>query len=88
MAHGGRLWGRRPHFAPRLRRPLNPKTLRATMGACFRLPVWEGTLEDLLPPAEEGWPAPLRHRPAEDTVDLRQITLDRAAVVIGSEGRG
>ena len=27
--------------------PWSPKTLRATMGACFRLPVWEGTLEDL-----------------------------------------
>lgn len=29
--------------------PWSPKTLRATMGACFRLPVWEGKLEDLLP---------------------------------------
>ena len=27
--------------------PFAPKTVRATMGACFRLPVWEGTLEDL-----------------------------------------
>ena len=27
--------------------PFAPKTVRATMGACFRLPVWEGTLEEL-----------------------------------------
>lgn len=68
--------------------PWNPKTLRSTMGACFRLPVWEGSLEDLGPLlAKAGIPlyaTALR----EDTVDLRQVTLDRAAVVIGSEGHG
>ena len=68
--------------------PWSPKTLRATMGACFRLPVWETKLERL----EEvlnmrGIPlyaTALR----EDTADVRSIPLSRAAVVIGSEGRG
>ncbi len=68
--------------------PFAPKTVRATMGACFRLPVWEaelGGLSALLRGA--GVPlyaAALR----DDTADIREIPLDRAAVVIGSEGRG
>lgn len=68
--------------------PWNPKTVRATMGAVFRLPVYESALDTM---AEKlaciGIPlyaAALR----EDTVDVRSIALDRAAVVIGSEGRG
>lgn len=68
--------------------PWSPKTLRATMGACFRLPVWEGALGDLVPKlAQAGLPlyaTALR----EDTVDLREMDLRRCAVAIGSEGRG
>lgn len=68
--------------------PWSPKTLRATMGACFRLPVWEGALDDLTPKlAQAGLPlyaTALR----EDTVDLREMALRRCAVAIGSEGRG
>lgn len=68
--------------------PWSPKTLRATMGACFRLPVWEGELGDLLPKlAQAGLPlyaTALR----EDTVDLREMDLRRCAIAIGSEGRG
>lgn len=68
--------------------PWSPKTLRATMGACFRLPVWEGELGDLVPKlAQAGLPlyaTALR----EDTVDLREMALRRCAVAIGSEGRG
>ena len=68
--------------------PWNPKTVRATMGAVFRLPVYECSLRtaaDQL--AEAGIPmyaAALR----EDTADVRDVRLDKAAVVIGSEGRG
>lgn len=68
--------------------PWNPKTVRATMGAVFRLPGYEcalGTAAERL--AQAGIPlyaAALR----EDTVDVRSISLERAAVVIGSEGRG
>lgn len=68
--------------------PWSPKTLRATMGACFRLPVWEGVLDDLVPKlAQAGLPlyaTALR----EDTVDLREMDLRRCAIAIGSEGRG
>ena len=68
--------------------PGNVGTLWRTMGACFRLPVWEGELGDLLPKlAQAGLPlyaTALR----EDTVDLREMDLRRCAIAIGSEGRG
>ena len=68
--------------------PFSPKTVRSTMGACFRLPVWETGLEELtvlLKTAELPlYATALR----EDTADLRAADLSRAAVVIGSEGRG
>ena len=68
--------------------PFSPKTVRSTMGACFRLPVWEAELETLSALlARAGMPlyaTALR----SDTSDVREIPLDRAAVVIGSEGRG
>lgn len=68
--------------------PWNPKTVRATMGACFRLPVWECTLDAL----EErlraaGLPlyaAALR----PDAAPLGTVDLSRCAAAIGSEGRG
>ena len=68
--------------------PFPPKTVRATMGACFRLPVYEAEAE-ALPGllARSGLPlyaTALR----EDTVDIRTAQLSRCAVVIGSEGRG
>ena len=68
--------------------PFAPKTVRATMGACFRLPVWEGTLEDLTGllarSAVSLYAAALR----DDTEDIRSVPLGSAAVVIGSEGPG
>jgi TrmH family RNA methyltransferase len=68
--------------------PWNPKTVRATMGAVFRLPVYEGTLVEAADKlARAGVPlyaAALR----DDTEDVRNICLERSAVIIGSEGRG
>ena len=68
--------------------PWNPKTVRATMGAVFRLPVYEGTLKDaaerLTAASVPLYAAALR----EDTQDIRDVPLSKAAVVIGSEGRG
>lgn len=68
--------------------PWNPKTVRATMGAVFRLPVYECALEtaaERLAAAELPlYAAALR----DDTVDVREIPLGRCAVAIGSEGRG
>lgn len=65
-----------------------PKAVRATMGAVFRCPVWSAdaeTVSNLL--KESGIPlygAALR----EDTLDARDVDYSRAAVAIGSEGRG
>lgn len=68
--------------------PWSPKTMRATMGACFRLPLWETGWEELCPRlAAAGLPlyaAALR----SDTADVRELKLNAAAVAIGSEGRG
>ena len=68
--------------------PWNPKTVRATMGACFRLPLWETdaeTLPDLLARSE----LPLIATALAGTpCDIRQADLSRCAAVIGSEGQG
>ena len=68
--------------------PWNPKTVRATMGAVFRLPAYECSLEQAVEGlARAGVPlyaTALR----EDTEDVRRVPLGRAAVIIGSEGRG
>lgn len=67
--------------------PWNPKTVRATMGAVFRLPVYECALETAAERlAAAGLPlyaAALR----DDTADVRELDLGRCAVAIGSEGR-
>ncbi|MCD8383079.1 MAG: RNA methyltransferase [Clostridiales bacterium] len=68
--------------------PWHWKTVRATMGAAFRLPVWEVEPEALAS-LLKGSGLPLYGtalRP--DTVDIRQLEIGRAAVVIGSEGQG
>ena len=68
--------------------PFSPKTVRATMGACFRLPVYEVEREEL-PGLLERSGLPLYATAlAADTVDIRQAELGRCAVAIGSEGRG
>ena len=68
--------------------PFAPKTVRATMGACFRLPVYELEAEEL-PGLLERSGLPLYATALRaDTVDLRRAELSRCAVVIGSEGRG
>lgn len=67
--------------------PWNWKTVRASMGACFRLPIWE--MEDGLQEALETAKLPLYATALrEDTQDIRVIDVRRCAVVIGSEGKG
>lgn len=66
----------------------NPKTVRASMGALFRLPAWHGTLTELLS-LLRGAQLPLYGAALrEDTLDVRQVDLRRGAVLVGSEGRG
>jgi len=66
----------------------NPKTIRATMGAVFRCPVWScdaPALRALL--TASGLPlygAALR----AETIDARDADYTRCAIAIGSEGRG
>lgn len=66
----------------------NPKTVRATMGALFRCPVWRCTVEELsvlLKVSEIPlYGAALR----SDTVDARSVDYSRCAIAIGSEGKG
>ncbi|WP_298024848.1 RNA methyltransferase [uncultured Dysosmobacter sp.] len=66
----------------------NPKTVRATMGAVFRCPVWSCGVEELRELlAASGLPlygAALR----ADTVDARTVDYSRCAIAIGSEGKG
>ncbi len=68
--------------------PLSPKVVRSTMGAVFRLPCVT------LPLAEA---AERLHRNGlplyatalhEDSVPLSSVSLSKAAVIIGSEGKG
>ena len=66
----------------------NSKTVRAAMGVHFRRPVWRCGLERAAALVKSaGLPlygAALR----EDTRDVRRVDLRRAAVLVGSEGRG
>ena len=66
----------------------NPKTLRATMGAVFRCPVWTVGAEELSALLKRSgiplYGAALR----EDTLDARAADYSRCAIAIGSEGRG
>lgn len=68
--------------------PWNPKTIRATMGACFRLPLWETELEPLTTALARADIPLYATALGENTVDVRSASLHPAAVVIGSEGRG
>ena len=68
--------------------PFSPKTVRASMGACFRLPVWETSLEDLAAALGRAELPLYGTALRADTVDVRELDLSRCAVVIGSEGRG
>ena len=66
----------------------NPKTLRATMGAVFRCPVWMAAADELSALLKKSgiplYGAALR----EDTLDARAVDYNRCAIAIGSEGRG
>ena len=66
----------------------NPKTVRSTMGAVFRCPVWSCTpsqLRELLTASDLPlYGAALR----SDTEDARNVDYSRCAIAIGSEGKG
>ena len=66
----------------------NPKTVRASMGAVFRRSAWSGTLAELLPLLKAAQLPLLGAALRDDTTDVREVDLTRAAMLIGSEGRG
>lgn len=66
----------------------NPKTVRASMGAVFRRDAWSGTLAELLPLLREAKLPLLGAALRADTTDVRNADLTRAAMLVGSEGRG
>lgn len=68
--------------------PWSPKVVRATMGAIFRLPIYESTLEEASEKLSAAGIPLYATALREDTVDARSISLANAAVIIGSEGRG
>ena len=68
--------------------PWSPKTVRSTMGAAFRLPVYEGTLEQVIEKLSMAGIPLYATALRDDTVDVREVDLSRSAVIIGSEGRG
>lgn len=68
--------------------PYSPKTVRASMGAIFRRSVWICTAQQMAQTLKTShiplYGAALR----DDTLDARAVDYSRAALAIGSEGRG
>jgi len=66
----------------------NPKTARATMGAIFRREAYTVTAEELFALLWKSGVPLYGTALRDDTVPLAEANLARAAVAIGSEGRG
>ncbi len=66
----------------------HPKTVRASMGAIFRQAVFALDLEELKYYVNQNGLRLLGAALSADAVDIRTLSLQKAAVAIGSEGRG
>lgn len=66
----------------------NHKTVRSSMGAVFRLPVWNCSLSQLGELAQRSGLPLLGAALREDTVDVREADLRCGIILLGSEGRG
>ena len=66
----------------------SPKTVRSTMGAIFRMPALECTLDEMKALLEQHGLPLYGAALSESARDLRTVALGRAAVAIGSEGQG
>lgn len=68
--------------------PWNPKTVRAAMGALFRVPVASVRLQEAVAALqEEGVPVYVAILD-RDAVPVTRAELGRCAVIVGNEGRG
>lgn len=68
--------------------PFSPKTVRSSMGAVFRRPVWTCTAETFAQVLRGSGLRLLGAALRSDTVDARAADYTRAVLAIGSEGRG
>ena len=68
--------------------PFAPKTVRATMGAVFRLPVYLTSIDALQKACKEADLPLYATALQKNTVGLAEVDLRRCVAVIGSEGRG
>ncbi len=68
--------------------PYSWKVLRASMGAAFRMPVWEITPQALQELAQNSGLPLYATALRADTLRLQALTGERFAIIIGSEGRG
>lgn len=68
--------------------PYNPKTVRAAMGALFRTQPARMTRQQAIEACRAASVPLLATAMSHDAVDLRQVPLAQAAVIIGSEGQG
>lgn len=66
----------------------SPKTVRSSMGALFRLEAWSCSLEQLGVLAEASALPLVGSALRADASDVRRAKLDRAVLLVGSEGRG
>ncbi len=68
--------------------PFNPKTVRSTMGAIFRTPIWEIDSSELSALMNRSKLKLAATALRDDTVSLSDANFDHTAVIIGSEGSG
>lgn len=68
--------------------PFHPKTIRASMGACFRQPIWEIGLTSLIKFIKDRKMYLCAAALGENNAILGEIDLRDAVVVIGNEGHG
>lgn len=69
--------------------PFSPKVVRSTMGAVFRLPCVQLPLKDAVQTLRQTNELPIYATAlSESSVPIETVDLTRAAVIIGSEGRG
>lgn len=66
----------------------NPKTVRSSMGALFRLPVWSCGLECLRQMAERSSLPLLGTALQAGSADIREAELHPSILLLGSEGKG
>lgn len=66
----------------------SPKTIRASMGAVFRTPPGRACKRDIMEACRAAQVELMATAMTEGAADIRTVALNKAAVIIGSEGQG